>query len=129
MRAQTMKINLLTLFPNFFSSPFESSILSRAIQEEIINVDIHDLRKWGEGKHKQVDDTSYGGGPGMVIRPDVIENAIREIMGSFQNSHPKFQIKTWKNHSRAISCLHTLYLLKNVLPKFKDFGINNNNNE
>ena len=77
MRTQAMKINLLTLFPNFFSSPFESSILSRAIQEEIINIDIHDLRKWGEGKHKQVDDTSYGGGPGMVLMPGPLIKAIK----------------------------------------------------
>tara|TARA_Y100001970_G_scaffold78826_1_gene100440 strand:+ start:29898 stop:30632 length:735 start_codon:yes stop_codon:yes gene_type:complete len=83
-----MKINLLTLFPDFFSSPFESSILSRAIQEKLINVDIHDLRNWGEGKHRQVDDTSYGGGPGMVLMPGPLIKAVTEIKNNQnENAH------------------------------------------
>ncbi|PZC40384.1 MAG: tRNA (guanine37-N1)-methyltransferase [Chloroflexi bacterium] len=74
-----MKINVLTLFPDFYSSPLNSSILGRAVEQNIIDVEIHDLRKWGKGKRKQVDDTSYGGGPGMVLMAEPLINSINEI--------------------------------------------------
>ncbi|MDG1989688.1 MAG: tRNA (guanosine(37)-N1)-methyltransferase TrmD [Dehalococcoidia bacterium] len=74
-----MKVNILTLFPEFFSSPLNVSILNRAINEKIIHVDIHDLREWGIGKHRQVDDTSYGGGPGMVLMAEPLIRSIDEI--------------------------------------------------
>jgi tRNA (guanine37-N1)-methyltransferase len=74
-----VKVNILTLFPEFFSSPLNVSILNRAINEKIINVDIHDLREWGIGKHHQVDDTSYGGGPGMVLMAEPLIRSIDDI--------------------------------------------------
>ena len=114
MRTQTMKINLLTLFPNFFSSPFESSILSRAIQEEIINVDIHDLRKWGEGKHKQVDDTSYGGGPGMVLMPGPLIQAIKEVKNE-QSENTHVILMTPQGEKLDYDIASKIALRKNIL--------------
>ena len=109
-----MKINLLTLFPNFFSSPFESSILSRAIQEEIINVDIHDLRKWGEGKHKQVDDTSYGGGPGMVLMPGPLIQAIKEVKNE-QSENTHVILMTPQGEKLDYDIASKIALRKNIL--------------
>jgi tRNA (guanine37-N1)-methyltransferase len=109
-----MKINLLTLFPDFFSSPFESSILSRAIQQEIINVDIHNLREWGEGKHKQVDDTSYGGGPGMVLMPGPLIKAIKEIKAK-QNDPPHVILMTPQGEKLDYDIASKIAARKNVL--------------
>lgn len=71
-----MKISIITLFPEMFKGPFEHSIVKRAIDNKIITINLINLRAFGLGKHKVVDDTPYGGGNGMVLRVDVLENAI-----------------------------------------------------
>ncbi len=63
-----MRIDILTVQPKLLDGPFDHSILKRAIQRGIAQVHIHDLRAFGHGKHKQVDDYAYGGGAGMVMR-------------------------------------------------------------
>ena len=63
-----MRIDILTVQPKLLDGPFDHSILKRAIQRGIAQVHIHDLRAFGLGKHKQVDDYAYGGGAGMVMR-------------------------------------------------------------
>ena len=63
-----MRIDILTVQPKLLDGPFDHSILKRAIQRGIAQVHIHDLRVFGLGKHKQVDDYAYGGGAGMVMR-------------------------------------------------------------
>ena len=63
-----MRIDILTVQPKLLDGPFDHSILKRAIQRGIAQVHIHDLRTFGLGKHKQVDDYAYGGGAGMVMR-------------------------------------------------------------
>lgn len=74
-----MKIDVLTLFPAMFTGPLTESILARAQAEKKLSVDLHDLRKFGLGKYKQIDDSPYGGGAGMVMRPDVIVDAIEGV--------------------------------------------------
>lgn len=71
-----MKISIITLFPGMFKGPFAKSIIKRAIDKKIVEVKLINLRTFGIGKHKLVDDTPYGGGKGMVLRVDVLENAI-----------------------------------------------------
>lgn len=73
-----MTIDILTLFPEAFA-PLFCSIPQRAQQAGLVAIHIHDLRNWGKGKHKQVDDTPYGGGPGMVMACPPIVEAIEEI--------------------------------------------------
>ena len=73
-----MRIDILTLFPEAFA-PLFCSIPQRAQQAGLVEIAIHDLRNWGKGKHKQVDDTPYGGGPGMVMACPPIVEAIEEI--------------------------------------------------
>lgn len=74
-----MKIDILTLFPEFFVSPFSVSMVRRAIDNGIIDVSVHQIRDFGLGKRKQVDDSPYGGGAGLVMKPEVITAAWESI--------------------------------------------------
>ncbi|MEW6679459.1 MAG: tRNA (guanosine(37)-N1)-methyltransferase TrmD [bacterium] len=71
-----MRIDVLTLFPEIFKGPLDVSIIKRAREKGILDIQIHNLRDFSENKHKKVDDYPYGGGPGMVIKPDVLFRAI-----------------------------------------------------
>lgn len=73
-----MEITIISLFPEMFISPFEHSIIKRAIEKKIITLNFLNLRDFGIGKHKTVDDTPYGGGKGMVLRVDVLHKAIEK---------------------------------------------------
>lgn len=71
-----MKISILTLFPEMFAGPFDHSIIKRAKEKGLIEIEYINIRDFGEGKHKMVDDTEYGGGIGMLMRVDIIHKAI-----------------------------------------------------
>ncbi|MEC7978358.1 MAG: tRNA (guanosine(37)-N1)-methyltransferase TrmD, partial [Planctomycetota bacterium] len=62
-----MRFDVLTLFPDLFSGYLGESLVKKAIQRNLIDVQLHDFRNWTTDKHKKVDDRPYGGGPGMVI--------------------------------------------------------------
>jgi len=74
-----MKIDILTLFPQMFSGPFDESIIKRAQDKSLVEINIHNLRKWGLNDRRTVDDRPYGGGPGMIMRVDVIGTALKEL--------------------------------------------------
>ena len=73
-----MKISVITLFPEMFTSPFNESIIKRAIEKKLIELEFIDIREFGTGKHKLVDDTPYGGGKGMLLRVDVLHKTIEK---------------------------------------------------
>lgn len=73
-----MKIDILTLFPEMFSS-LNQSIIGKAIENNLIEVNLINIRDFSKDKHKKVDDTPYGGGAGMVIKPDVVYDAFKSI--------------------------------------------------
>lgn len=73
-----MKISILTLFPEMFSGPFGYSIIKNAQEKKLVKINFVNIRKFGLGRHKVVDDKSYGGGHGMILRVDVLEKAISE---------------------------------------------------
>ena len=73
-----MKIDILTLFPEMFDS-LKSSILGRAIDNNLIEINLINIRDFSKDKHKKVDDTPYGGGAGMVIKPDVVYDAFKSL--------------------------------------------------
>ena len=79
MTNDCLEINILTIFPNMFKGPFSESILKRAQEKGLIKINIIDLRDFSTDKHKTVDDYSYGGGPGMVLKPQPIWDAVEEI--------------------------------------------------
>ena len=74
-----MKIDILTLFPKMFSGPFDESIVKRAQDKGLLDIQIHDLRDYGEGERRSVDDRPYGGGVGMILRIDIIDSALRKL--------------------------------------------------
>lgn len=74
-----MKIDILTLFPKMFVGPFDESMLWKAKNKEAVEINIHDLRKWGEGERRTVDARPYGGGVGMLLRVDVIDAALKDL--------------------------------------------------
>lgn len=73
-----MKFTILTLFPNVFVEYFNSSILKNAIDKKIVKIEIIDFRDFSSDKHKKVDDSPFGGGPGMVIKLQPIVDAIKK---------------------------------------------------
>lgn len=74
-----MKIDVLTLFPRMLDGFLSESMMGRAQTNGIVEVKIHNLRDWAKGKHKQVDDRPFGGGAGMVVKPEPIFDAIEEL--------------------------------------------------
>jgi tRNA (guanine37-N1)-methyltransferase len=74
-----MRIDVVTLFPELFEAPLATSIIGRAVEREIVEFAIHDLREHGLGRHRSVDDYPYGGGAGMVMRPEPIFAAIEPL--------------------------------------------------
>jgi len=76
-----MRFDVLTLHPVMCDAPLKTSILGRAQREGQISVNVHDLREWAEGKHRQADDTPFGGGAGMVMRVDVVDRGIQAVSG------------------------------------------------
>ena len=76
-----MKITVFTLFPEMFSSPLGASIVKRAIDLKLLHVDLIDFRTYAQTKHKQVDDEPYGGGAGMLLKPEPIYAAVEAIHG------------------------------------------------
>ncbi len=76
-----MKFNVLTLFPEMFE-PIKQSIIGKAIEKNIVEIKLINIRDFSKDKHKKVDDTPYGGGAGMVIRPDVVYDAYKSISDS-----------------------------------------------
>jgi len=73
-----MIFDILTLFPEMFE-PLSKSIIGKAVEKGIIDINIIDIREFSMDKHKKVDDTPYGGGAGMVIRPDVVYDAYKSV--------------------------------------------------
>ena len=73
------RFDIITLFPEFFASPLESSLLAKAAKKGLLKIKVHDLRTFGLGPHQQVDDRPFGGGPGMVIRADVLATCLRKL--------------------------------------------------
>ena len=74
-----MKVDVLTLFPAMFAGPLDESILRRARENGRLEMALHDLRDWTHDRHRTVDGTPYGSGPGMVLKPEPIFEAIDEL--------------------------------------------------
>lgn len=74
-----MKINVLTIFPDFFTSLINWSIIGRAIENKILTIEINNIRDFSKNKHKKVDDYPYGGGPGMIMTAQPIFDILEEV--------------------------------------------------
>jgi tRNA (guanine37-N1)-methyltransferase len=74
-----MKIDVLTLFPAMFAGPLDESIVNRARETGLLELKIHQLRDWTHDRHKTVDDRPFGGGPGMLLKPEPLFEAIESL--------------------------------------------------
>ncbi len=74
-----MRIDVITIFPEILEGALDASILAIAREKETLDVRLHDLRDWTTDRHRQVDDEPYGGGPGMVMKPEPFFRAVREL--------------------------------------------------
>lgn len=76
-----MHIDILTLFPEYFKGPFSESILKRALQKELVEINLENIRDYSTSKHKAVDDYPFGGGAGMVMQIEPIDRCLEKLKG------------------------------------------------
>ena len=81
-RHPLLQFDVFTLFPGIFTGPLDESILRRAQDRSLVEIDIHDIRDWAVDRHRTVDDTTYGGGAGMVMMAPPIVSAVEATLGS-----------------------------------------------
>ncbi len=74
-----MQFDIITLFPDFFTSPLQSGLLAKALERDIARVNLVNLRDFAHDKHRRVDDEPYGGGVGMLLKPEPIFEAIESL--------------------------------------------------
>src|SRR3954453_22547979 len=77
-----MKFDIITIFPEFFRETFDYGIVRRARAARLVEIAAHDLRGWTHDKHRQVDDRPFGGGDGMILKPEPIFEAVEELTAS-----------------------------------------------
>jgi tRNA (guanine37-N1)-methyltransferase len=88
-----MKIDILTLFPEICRAPLSESMMKRAQEKRIIDLHIHNLRDWTTDKHHVVDDAPFGGGQGMVMKPEPIFAAVEDLRGRLSTLNPQLSTK------------------------------------
>lgn len=102
-----MRYDILTIFPDIFSSYLGESIIKRAIQEKKVEIHVHDIREYSKDKHKKVDDVPYGGGPGMVMTPQPIYDCIQAVKkknkGPVIYMSPRGNLLTQKKAEKIVS--------------------------
>lgn len=74
-----IKFDIITIFPETVKKYIDTGILKNAVKKELVEINVHDLRKWTKDKHRTVDDTPYGGGPGMIMKVEPIYEAVKEL--------------------------------------------------
>jgi tRNA (guanine37-N1)-methyltransferase len=79
MDARALRLEVVTLFPELFDAPLQTSVIGRALERGLVEVAVHDLREHGLGRHRSVDDYPYGGGAGMVLRPEPMFAAVEPL--------------------------------------------------
>jgi len=87
IRNRQMRIDIVTIFPDFFRGAFDYGIIRRAQAARLVEVKAHDLRGWTHDRHRQVDDRPFGGGDGMVLKPEPIFAAVEELTGESEREH------------------------------------------
>ena len=108
-----MRIDIITVLPELLKSPFEHSIMKRAQQKGLLEVVVHDLREFGFGKHRQVDDYQYGGGAGMVMMVEPVAKCIDQLKSQREYDEIIFMTPDGNRLNQTIS--NTLSLKKNLI--------------
>ncbi len=76
-----MRIDIFTIFPGMIRPFIEESLLGKARERGLLRLEVHDIRDWGSGRHRTVDDAPFGGGPGMVLKPEPLFEAVLDVLG------------------------------------------------
>jgi len=79
--AAPLRIDILTIFPDMFAGPFDHSMIRRARESGLVDIRVHDLRRWAGDRHHTTDDYAYGGGGGMVMKPEPLFEAVEDLLG------------------------------------------------
>lgn len=108
-----MRIDIISVNPNLLISPFEHSIVKRIQEKGLVNIVLHDLRNFGLGKYKQIDDTQFGGGAGMVLMIEPIANCIEQLKA--ERIYDEIIYMTPDAKTLDQSTANTLSLKKNIL--------------
>jgi tRNA (guanine37-N1)-methyltransferase len=101
VRVRQMKIDVLTLFPAMFAGPLDESIIKRAREAGRLDLSIHNLRDYAHGKHRPVDDRPFGGGPGMLLKPEPLFEAVESLAG--ENTRVVLLSPAGRTFSQAIA--------------------------
>ncbi|TSC94806.1 MAG: hypothetical protein CEN87_340 [Parcubacteria group bacterium Licking1014_1] len=105
-----IKFNIITIFPEIFSSYLEESLISRAQKKKLIKINVYNLRKWAKDNHKTVDDRPFGGGLGMVLKVEPIFKAVNTIKvknRAYPNSHDRGNLDKLKESKKKKVILFT----------------------
>ncbi len=97
-----MTFNIITIFPEIFSSYFSESIIKRALDNEKIKINIIDLRDYTEDKHRTVDDSPYGGGAGMLMKIEPLYKALRDVKSQITNNKKQINFKFQTPNSKIV---------------------------
>jgi tRNA (guanine37-N1)-methyltransferase len=89
-----MKIDLLTIFPAMLNGPFRESMIKRAVDQKLVEINLVDLRDYTTDRHHQVDDAPYGGGHGMVLKPEPLFSAVEDLKNKSQSDSVKVILMT-----------------------------------
>jgi tRNA (guanine37-N1)-methyltransferase len=111
-----MRVDILTLFPGMFTGPMGESMVWKAREIGALDLRLHDIRAWGIGPRRVVDDTPYGGGGGMVMRSDVLVSAIEGVAADAAPAAPPPPVIFMSPHGRVFS--HAIALELAALPRF-----------
>ena len=87
MSETKLSAKVITLYPEFFPGPLSASVTGTALKKKIWSLEVIDLREYGQGIHKKVDDKPISGGPGMVLKPDVLDEALLRAYGSIADKN------------------------------------------
>jgi len=98
-----MRFDVLTLFPEIFSGYLGQSVLRLAIERGLVQVNLHNIRDWAKGKHKQVDDRPYGGGPGMLLMVEPVVDCVEAVQAIAEPGHLVMLSPTGRKLSQSVA--------------------------
>ncbi len=108
-----MRIDIVSVLPELMHSPFQTSILKRAADKGLVEVNFHQLREWGSGKHRQIDDEPYGGGAGMVMSVQPLDACLSDLKS--QRDYDEVIYLTPDGETLNQSIANTLSIQKNLI--------------
>ena len=108
-----MRIDVVAIIPELLQGPFSHSILNRARDRGILDVHVHDLKEFGQGKHRQIDDYAYGGEAGMVIKPEPVFACVESLQKERKYDEIVFMTPDGERYSQPLA--NRLSMLENLL--------------